>query len=54
MLDAGVTVAATDKVKVRFSVYNLTDKLYATNAYNPGQWIVGRPRSVDVTVTARF
>jgi iron complex outermembrane receptor protein len=54
VLDAGVTVAATDKVRVRLNIYNLTDKIYATNAYNPGQWILGRPRSVDVTVSARF
>lgn len=54
VLDAGVTFAATDKVNIRLNLYNLTDKIYATNAYNPGQWILGRPRSFDVTVSARF
>ncbi len=52
--DAGASFAVNDKVDVRLNLYNLTDKLYATNAYNPGQWILGRPRAVDVTVSARF
>jgi iron complex outermembrane receptor protein len=54
VLDAGAAYAVSSKVNVRLSLYNLTDKLYASNAYNPGQWILGRPRSVDVTISARF
>lgn len=54
VLDAGASYQVNDKVALRLSLYNLTDKLYATNTYNPGQWILGRPRAVDFTVSARF
>jgi iron complex outermembrane receptor protein len=54
VLDAGAAYQINSKLNVRLSLYNLTDKLYASNAYNPGQWILGRPRSVDVTLSARF
>ena len=54
VVDLGASYAVSEKVQVRLNLYNLADKLYATNAYNPGQWILGRPRSVDVTISARF
>ena len=54
VVDMGASYAVSDKVQVRLNVYNLADKLYATNAYNAGTWILGRPRSVDVTISARF
>lgn len=54
VVDGGVSFAPTDKLLIKVSVYNLFDKIYATNSYNPGQWILGRPRAVDVTLSARF
>ena len=30
------------------------DKLYAVTSYNDQQWILGRPRSIDVALRARF
>ena len=54
MIDAGVSYAVTANIAVDLRVYNLFDRDYALNAYNDEQWILGRPRSVDVAVRARF
>ena len=35
-------------------VYNLFDEAYAEGFYNDEQWILGRPRSFDVSVRAAF
>lgn len=54
VVDAGVSYAMTDNLAVNLRVFNLFDKDYATTTYNDEQWILGRPRSVDVSVSARF
>lgn len=54
VVDAGLSYAVTDNVAVDVRVYNLFDKDYATTTYNDEQWILGRPRSIDVSVRARF
>jgi iron complex outermembrane receptor protein len=54
VFDGGISYAVTDNVAVDFRVYNLFDKDYATTTYNDEQWILGRPRSIDVSVRARF
>ncbi|HEX7875889.1 MAG TPA: TonB-dependent receptor [Sphingobium sp.] len=54
VVDAGISYAFTDNLAANVRVYNLFDKDYATNAYNDQQWILGRPRSIDVSVTAHF
>lgn len=54
VLDAGISYAVTDNLAVNLRVFNLLDKDYATTTYNDEQWILGRPRSVDVSVSARF
>jgi iron complex outermembrane receptor protein len=54
VLDAGISYALTTNIAVDLRVYNLFDKDYVTNAYNDEQWILGRPRSFDVAVRARF
>jgi len=54
VVDGGLSYAVTDNVAVDFRVYNLFDKDYATTTYNDEQWILGRPRSIDVSVRARF
>jgi len=41
-------------VAVDLRLYNLLDKNYAVTTYSDEQWILGRPRSVDVSLRARF
>lgn len=53
-VDGGISYALTDRLAVDLRVYNLLDKDYAITSYNDEQWILGRPRSVDVALRARF
>jgi iron complex outermembrane receptor protein len=52
--DGGISFAVTKNVAANLRVYNLFDKDYATTTYNDEQWLLGRPRSVDVSISARF
>lgn len=54
VVDGGIGYAITPQVALDMRIYNLFDKDYATTTYNDEQWILGRPRSVDVSVRARF
>ena len=54
VVDGGVSYALTANVAVHVRIYNLFDKDYATTTYNDEQWLLGRPRSVDVSVRAHF
>lgn len=54
VVDAGVSYALTRQLAVDLRVYNLLDKDYATATYDNEQWILGRPRAVDVSLRARF
>lgn len=53
-IDAGISYALTRRIAVDLRVYNLLDKDYAITTYSDQQWILGRPRSVDVALRARF
>lgn len=54
VVDGGVSFAVTKNVAANLRVYNLFDKDYATTTYNDEQWLLGRPRSVDFSISARF
>ncbi|HEX8029022.1 MAG TPA: TonB-dependent receptor, partial [Vicinamibacterales bacterium] len=54
VIDASLSYALTDNVAIDARVYNLFDKAYAVTTYNDEQWILGRPRSFDVALRARF
>ncbi|MFZ2997006.1 TonB-dependent receptor [Sphingobium sp.] len=54
VIDAGVSYALTENIAVDLRALNLFDKDYAVSAYNNEQWVLGRPRSVDVAIRARF
>lgn len=53
-VDGGLSYALTKNVALDLRVYNLFDKDYATTTYNDEQWILGRPRSFDFAIRARF
>lgn len=54
VVDAGASFAITSKLAIDLHVYNLLDEDYALTTYDNDQWILGRPRSFDVTVRAEF
>jgi iron complex outermembrane receptor protein len=54
VVDAGVSFAASESVRVSLRGYNLFDEVYATTTYNDEQWMLGRPRAVDLSVDVRF
>ena len=54
VVDGGVSFAVTKNVAANLRVYNLFDKDYATTTYNDEQWLLGRPRSVDFSISARY
>ena len=54
VVDASLSYAVTDNVALDLRLYNLFDKDYAITAYTNEQWVLGRPRSVDVSLRARF
>lgn len=54
VVDGGISFAVTKNVAANLRVYNLFDKDYATTTYNDEQWLLGRPRSFDASVSMRF
>jgi iron complex outermembrane receptor protein len=54
VVDAGISYAMTSQIALELRGYNLLDKDYAMTSYNDEQWLLGRPRSVDVALRARF
>ena len=54
VVDASISYALRPELALDVHVYNLFDKDYALTTYNDQQWILGRPRSIDVSLRARF
>ncbi|MBB4640397.1 TonB-dependent receptor [Rhizorhapis suberifaciens] len=54
VVDGGISFAVTKNVAANLRIYNLFDKDYATTTYNNEQWLLGRPRSIDASVSMRF
>ena len=53
-VDGTLSYAVGPHMAVDLRVYNLFDKAYAITAYGDQQWILGRPRSLDVALRAAF
>ena len=54
VVDAGASFAITSKLAIDLHAYNVFDKDYVLTTYDNEQWILGRPRSVEVSVRAEF
>ena len=54
VVDLGASYAFTDNLAVNLRIYNLFDKDYAVTTYNDEQWLLGRPQSVDVSVSVKL
>ncbi len=53
-VDATVSYAVTPRVAVDIHAYNLFDTAYAISTYNDQQWVLGRPRAIDVSLRVGF
>jgi iron complex outermembrane recepter protein len=45
---------ADERTTFAFRVYNLFDTVYATSAPYPGQWMLGMPRTAEVSMNVKF
>jgi iron complex outermembrane receptor protein len=54
VVDLSATYAITSNVGLDVRLYNLFDEAYAQATYGNEQWILGRPRSVDLALRASF
>ncbi len=54
VVDLGASYAVTENFAIDLRLYNLFDEDYAYSTYGNEQWILGRPRSVDVTLRTSF
>ena len=52
--DASASYSLTANAAIKLSAFNLTNAIYGTQQYIPGQWILGRPRTVDVSIDVHF
>jgi iron complex outermembrane receptor protein len=52
--DAGVEWRPRPRYAVNLQVFNAFDERYATSSYGPGQWILARPRAVELRLSGRF
>ena len=54
VIDSGISVRLSNGISVTGRVYNVLDKDYATTSYNDEQWLLGRPRSFELSLGLRF
>lgn len=54
VVDLAASYALTSSLALDLRLYNLFDANYAFSTYADEQWILGRPRSFDVSVRASF
>lgn len=56
VVDAGLRRAIGSRVALDLRLWNLFDRIYATTYYDNGepQWLLGDPRSVELSATIRF
>lgn len=53
--DLGARWALNSRVSADLRVYNVGDEFYAQSSYNGGtQWILGRPRAIELVLNGRF
>lgn len=53
-VDLGARFQITPRVFADLRVYNANDAFYAQSGYNGTQWILGRPRAVELVLNGRF
>lgn len=54
VVNSGIRWKPDDRTTVAFRVYNLFDKVYAVTASGTGQWLLGMPRTAELSVNVKF
>jgi iron complex outermembrane receptor protein len=54
VIDAGVDWAPTPQLALTAALRNVTDEVYGVAAYTTSQWILGQPRTAELTARYRF
>jgi len=54
VVNGGVRWKADQRTTFALRVYNLFDTVYATSAPYPGQWMLGMPRTAEVSMNVKF
>ena len=54
VIDAGVDWASTPQLSLTAALRNVTDEVYGVAAYTTSQWILGQPRTAELTARYRF
>ena len=54
LVNGGIRWKPDDRTTVAFRVYNLFDQVYAVTANGTGQWLLGMPRTAELSVNVKF
>jgi iron complex outermembrane receptor protein len=54
VVNGGIRWKPDDRTTVAFRVYNLFDKVYAVTSPYAGQWLLGMPRTAELSVNVKF
>ncbi|MVT66371.1 TonB-dependent siderophore receptor [Bradyrhizobium pachyrhizi] len=54
VVNGGVRWKPDDRTTVAFRLYNLFDKAYAVTSNGTGQWLLGMPRTAELSVNVKF
>jgi iron complex outermembrane receptor protein len=54
VLDASIGYRVTKTSAITLRIFNLADRVYADAPYNNGQWILGAPRSIELSANLSF
>lgn len=54
VIDTGVDWAPTPQLALTAALRNVTDEVYGVAAYTTSQWILGQPRTAELTARYRF
>ncbi len=54
VIDAGVDWAPLPQLALTAALRNVTDEVYGVSAYTTSQWILGQPRTAELTARYRF
>ena len=54
MVNGGIRWKPDDRTTVAFRLYNLFDKVYAVTSNGTGQWLLGMPRTAELSVNVKF
>ena len=54
LVNAGLRWKPDAKTTMALRVYNIFDKVYATSSYSDNQWLLGMPRTAELSLNVKF